>query len=175
MKMYHGTTKQNAIQIATHGFDAYDGMLGRGVYTSRDIRKAHQYGPGRHGANGVIMELEVDVGRVYVISDRSDRNDHWQMSFGQYDSAWVKPGVQDSGEENCIRDPCRIRVTNSGVPATRDRPAARRASPPSTVTVHLGGYGYSTTMGGGRGGGGGVPLGQLDMNPRSPDFGCMWI
>eukprot|EP00401_Gymnodinium_catenatum_P023074 CAMPEP_0117556128 /NCGR_PEP_ID=MMETSP0784-20121206/51641_1 /TAXON_ID=39447 /ORGANISM="" /LENGTH=90 /DNA_ID=CAMNT_0005353377 /DNA_START=221 /DNA_END=494 /DNA_ORIENTATION=+ len=64
--MYHGTSEQSAVQIEQHGFRASeDGMLGRGVYLSRDICKAKRYGP-------VILKCSVEVGRVR----RIDRMGH---------------------------------------------------------------------------------------------------
>ena len=108
--MYHGTTRSNARSIKREGFrPSSSGMLGPGVYCSRDINKARQYG----GSNGVILRLEVSVGKVYVINNRSDRNSNWQNY--DYDTAWVKPGVQDSGEEDCVRDPGRIQVVDYGL------------------------------------------------------------
>ena len=56
--MYHGTTRQNADSIEKEGFrPSTGGMLGSGVYLSRDITKAETYGQ-------VVFECLVDVGRV---------------------------------------------------------------------------------------------------------------
>ncbi|XP_077474222.1 uncharacterized protein LOC144087953 isoform X1 [Stigmatopora argus] len=42
--MYHGTTRQCAELIVSAGFrQSPDGMLGRGVYLSRDLQKAKRY------------------------------------------------------------------------------------------------------------------------------------
>ena len=72
--MYHGTTRSNARSIQREGFrPSSGGMLGPGVYCSRDINKARQYG----GSNGVILKLEVSVGKVYVINNQGDRNSNW--------------------------------------------------------------------------------------------------
>merc|ERR1712086_520963 len=103
IRMYHGTTAKNARSISQHGFrPSSSGMLGAGVYLSHDQGKATQYG------DGTILECEVDVGRVKGISTRQDRNDSWRAQG--YDCAWVRPGVQTSGEETCMRDPSRICV-----------------------------------------------------------------
>jgi hypothetical protein len=100
--MYHGTSEATAKLIECGGFKpSVSGMLGPGVYCTRDIRKAKQYG-------AVILTLLVNVGRVKVIELPNERNEQWQS--GPFDSAWVKPGVQPSGEEDCIKDLKRVQV-----------------------------------------------------------------
>ncbi|KAL0162746.1 hypothetical protein M9458_042142, partial [Cirrhinus mrigala] len=43
-RMYHGTSRENAEKIRVSGFkQSSDGMLGRGVYLSRDLEKASRY------------------------------------------------------------------------------------------------------------------------------------
>ena len=49
-----------------------DGMLGRGIYVSRQIEKAYAYGPGKYGSEGVVIEVLVRVGRTKKI----DRQGH---------------------------------------------------------------------------------------------------
>ena len=101
--MYHGTSAENARSIAEAGFrPSTSGMLGPGVYCSHDTNKANKYGD-------TVLILRVDVGRTFRIARPQDRNRAWQ-SYGTYDSAWVLPGVQPSGEETCVIDPTRIRV-----------------------------------------------------------------
>ena len=113
--MYHGTSEANAQAIERSGFrPSADGMLGPGVYCTRDINKAKQYGD-------VVLILLAKVGRVHVISHATQRGKGWQT--GPFDSAWVKPGVQQSGEEDCIKDPARIQVIARADP----RHTARRA------------------------------------------------
>jgi hypothetical protein len=57
--MYHGTTASAAQAIEAGGFRASTGgMLGPGVYCSRDIRKARAYG----GAGNVVLKLKVRSG-----------------------------------------------------------------------------------------------------------------
>ena len=107
--MYHGTSRAAAEDIERNGFkQSADGMLGRGVYVSRDPQKAAAY---KKGADGVIFELRVKCGRTKKI----DRQGHeLQKTWHQagYDSAWVPAGTMNpSGmQENCIWDPSRIRV-----------------------------------------------------------------
>ncbi len=104
---YHGTSQAAAASIERNGFSvSSDGMLGRGVYVSRDLSKAADYG------TGVVLELRVDFGRVC----RVDRQGHPQQKSWHdqgFDSAWVPPncGMVGSGrEEHCVWDPARIRV-----------------------------------------------------------------
>eukprot|EP00927_Polykrikos_kofoidii_P045097 TRINITY_DN38963_c0_g1_i1.p1 TRINITY_DN38963_c0_g1~~TRINITY_DN38963_c0_g1_i1.p1 ORF type:complete len:1005 (-),score=144.83 TRINITY_DN38963_c0_g1_i1:136-3150(-) len=108
-EMFHGTSESAAAKIEQHGFEpSVSGMLGPGVYCSRELRKARAYG-------SVVLLLHVYLGRVIKI----DRKDHplkviWQTPVGGlFDCAWVPPncGVVGSGlEENCIRSPCQITV-----------------------------------------------------------------
>jgi len=64
--MYHGTPSlENAALIEQNGINASrGGLLGPGIYVSRNIKKAEQYGVG-----GVIFEVLVKVGRVCHIQD----------------------------------------------------------------------------------------------------------
>ena len=89
-------------------------MLGPGVYCSRDVDKVRNY---MKGGDGVILVLAVNVGHVKVITQACDRNDSWQSQG--YDTAWVKPGVQQSGEEDCVRDPKRVKVITRADPNLR--------------------------------------------------------
>uniref|UniRef100_A0A671XHY4 Grass carp reovirus (GCRV)-induced gene 2i n=1 Tax=Sparus aurata TaxID=8175 RepID=A0A671XHY4_SPAAU len=103
--MYHGTTKESAEAILTSGFrQSADGMLGRGVYLSRDLKKSDR----------AVLKVSVDVGKVI----RIDRQNHpYQKTWHDYgyDTAWVPPncGMVRSGlEEDCVWDPNRIRIIN---------------------------------------------------------------
>ena len=104
--MFHGTSRQNAENIKKMGFQrSADGMLGEGVYLSRDPLKAKGYGE-------IVLRCHVQPGKTKKI----DRQMHplqrsWQ-SHG-YDSAWVPAscGMVASGlTENCVYDPKRITV-----------------------------------------------------------------
>merc|ERR1712129_116464 len=108
LTMFHGTSATSARSIRDHGFrQSSNGMLGRGVYLSRDPAKARAYG-------NTILSCQVSVGRV----KRIDRQGHplqkiWHEAG--YDTAWVPPkcGMVPSGlEEDCVWDPQRIRVVN---------------------------------------------------------------
>ncbi|XP_073513246.1 uncharacterized protein [Phyllobates terribilis] len=111
-EMYHGTTLESAIQIIQNGFRrSSDGMLGSGVYVTRDREKAKWY-PKGDKRDQVILKLRVNVGKVKMI----DHQDHplqkpWHKEG--YDTAWVPAycGMVESGlEEDCIYDPKRIKV-----------------------------------------------------------------
>ena len=104
--MYHGTSATAASLIELEGFrPSSDGMLGPGVYLSREPRKARKYGP-------VLLECEVLIGNV----KRIDRQGHaLQKTWSEagFDTAWVPPncGMVNSGlEENCVANPANIRV-----------------------------------------------------------------
>ncbi|KAJ1105686.1 hypothetical protein NDU88_003091 [Pleurodeles waltl] len=111
--MYHGTSVNAAFSIIRNGFKpSKDGMLGPGVYVSRDIRKAQGYPANIPPHERVILKVKVRVGKVKKI----DRQGHplqrtWHL-YG-YDTAWVPPncGMVPSGlQENCIWDPKRIKI-----------------------------------------------------------------
>ncbi|XP_075695871.1 uncharacterized protein LOC142661978 [Rhinoderma darwinii] len=110
--MYHGTTLEAAIQIIQNGFNrSRKGMLGKGIYVSRDIEKAARY-PLDDRWDQVILKLRVNVGKVKMI----DRQNHpLQITWHNegYNTAWVPEycGMVSSGlEEDCIWDPERIKV-----------------------------------------------------------------
>uniref|UniRef100_A0A3B3WTQ8 PARP catalytic domain-containing protein n=1 Tax=Poecilia mexicana TaxID=48701 RepID=A0A3B3WTQ8_9TELE len=111
--MYHGTSRNNAEKILKSGFrQSEDGMLGPGVYLSRDLQKASRYPIGHRDEDKVVIVVQVNVGRVKCI----DRQNHpLQKTWHDdgYDTAWVPPncGMTKSGlEEDCVWDPARIKT-----------------------------------------------------------------
>ncbi|KAM9547582.1 GCRV-induced gene 2p isoform 1-T2 [Salvelinus alpinus] len=115
--MYHGTNVQTARLIITNGFrQSPDGMLGPGVYVSRNQQKAARYPLKSPPSDRVVLQLRVNTGRV----KRIDKDNHpMQKSWNAagYDTAWVPPncGMQSvpSGmEEDCVFDPQRVVVTS---------------------------------------------------------------
>uniref|UniRef100_A0A674DCX2 Grass carp reovirus (GCRV)-induced gene 2p n=1 Tax=Salmo trutta TaxID=8032 RepID=A0A674DCX2_SALTR len=115
--MYHGTSVQTARLIITNGFrQSPDGMLGPGVYVSRNQHKAQRYPLKAPPSDRVVLQLRVNTGRV----KRIDKDNHpMQKSWNAagYDTAWVPPncGMQSvpSGlEEDCVFDPQRVVVTS---------------------------------------------------------------
>ncbi|CAB1349623.1 unnamed protein product [Coregonus sp. 'balchen'] len=116
--MYHGTSKQAADQIKASGFrQSSSGMLGRGVYLSRDLEKASRYPLDLPEHQRVVIRVKVNVGKV----KRIDYQYHpLQTTWHEngYDTAWVPPmcGMVKSGlEEDCVWDPKRITVLSIAV------------------------------------------------------------
>ncbi|XP_037647485.1 grass carp reovirus (GCRV)-induced gene 2e [Sebastes umbrosus] len=111
--MYHGTTKSNAQVILTNGFSqSTGGMLGRGVYLSRDLQKASRYPIGHPEYDKVVIKVKVNVGRVIAINHQYHPKQKTWHDYG-YDTAWVPPncGMVKSGlEEDCVWDPNRIKI-----------------------------------------------------------------
>uniref|UniRef100_A0A8C5MTS9 PARP catalytic domain-containing protein n=1 Tax=Leptobrachium leishanense TaxID=445787 RepID=A0A8C5MTS9_9ANUR len=113
--MYHGTTAAAAEQIIKNGFrQSADGMLGRGVYVSRDPNKAARY-PLGDKSDQVILKLRVNVGKVIKIDQKNFKMQKtWHIDHG-FDTAWVPPNTilvesKLKLEEDCVWDPKRIRV-----------------------------------------------------------------
>uniref|UniRef100_A0A8C9V0E8 PARP catalytic domain-containing protein n=1 Tax=Scleropages formosus TaxID=113540 RepID=A0A8C9V0E8_SCLFO len=119
--MYHGTTKQSAQQIMVYGFrHSVDGMLGRGVYVSRDLQKASRHPLHLPEHQRVVLKLKVRVGRVKRIDYRGHPLQKTWHDHG-YDTAWCPPycGMVKSGlEEDCVWDPSRITVIGVIYPKT---------------------------------------------------------
>ncbi|TWW70384.1 hypothetical protein D4764_18G0011900 [Takifugu flavidus] len=111
--MYHGTTRQKARSIQAGGFlQSPDGMLGRGVYLSRNLAKARRY-PINHPENDkAVIKVRVNVGKVIAINYQGHPRQKTWHDHG-YDTAWVPPrcGMVRSGlEEDCVWDPRRIQI-----------------------------------------------------------------
>uniref|UniRef100_A0A8C9RAQ0 PARP catalytic domain-containing protein n=1 Tax=Scleropages formosus TaxID=113540 RepID=A0A8C9RAQ0_SCLFO len=111
--MYHGTTRQAAQQIMASGFrQSADGMLGRGVYVSRDLQKASRYPLHLPEHQRVVLKLKVRVGKVKKIDYQGHPLQKTWHNHG-YDTAWCPPGcgmVKSGLEEDCVWDPSRITV-----------------------------------------------------------------
>jgi hypothetical protein len=105
---YHGTSLENALGIQRHGFDVKrsgtnaGAMLGPGLYVTASLEKALNYAK-RMPAKGVIMRLEIDLGRVYTCKPQDPHLRDWS-SIG-YDSAYSPEGANGVREEHCIADP----------------------------------------------------------------------
>lgn len=117
--MYHGTTQANAQTIKTMGFcRSPDGMLGPGVYLSRDLEKARRYPIDHPEWDRAVLKVLVNVGKVMVINWQNHPHQKTWHFYG--DTAWVPPncGMVKSGlEENCVWDPKRIQVLQLIQPA----------------------------------------------------------
>ncbi|XP_071379085.1 grass carp reovirus (GCRV)-induced gene 2p [Centroberyx affinis] len=113
--MYHGTSIASARLIIASGFkQSSGGMLGKGVYVSRNRKKAQRYPLLCHSANRVVLEVRVRVGRVKRI-DKDNHPMQHTWNAGGYDTAWVPPNcgmlaVPSGMEEDCVFDPKRVEV-----------------------------------------------------------------
>ncbi|XP_078721219.1 uncharacterized protein LOC144937684 [Lampetra fluviatilis] len=111
--MYHGTNVASAKAICSEGFrQSTGGMLGRGVYVSRNIDKARRYPLNTEDHLKVILKLEVDVGKVKKIDSQGHPLRLTWHDEG-YDTAWVPAGcgmVISHLEEDCVWDPERVKV-----------------------------------------------------------------
>ncbi|KAI3359092.1 hypothetical protein L3Q82_002632 [Scortum barcoo] len=143
--MYHGTTRHNAYTIQASGFRrSADGMLGPGVYLSRDLEKASRYPINHPEYDRVVIRVVVKVGKVIAIRYQCHpRQKTWHDSrYGEvYDTAWVPPncGMVKSGlEENCVWDPNRIQIINIIKPCPVPRPAESSAGWGSWIVAALG-------------------------------------
>lgn len=109
--MYHGTTKEAAASIKKSGFKpSKDGMLGQGVYLSRDLEKASRYPLELPENQRVVIRVKVKVGKVKKIDHQGHPLQKTWHNHG-YDTAWCPPrcGMVRSGlEEDCVWDPNRI-------------------------------------------------------------------
>uniref|UniRef100_A0A673KMV7 Grass carp reovirus (GCRV)-induced gene 2l n=1 Tax=Sinocyclocheilus rhinocerous TaxID=307959 RepID=A0A673KMV7_9TELE len=115
-RMYHGTSRENAEKIKVSGFkQSSGGMLGPGVYLSRDLKKASRYPLDLPENERVVLRVKVNVGRVKKIDYQGHpMQKTWHDQ--RYDTAWCPPncGMVSSGlEEDCVWDPKRITVIAS--------------------------------------------------------------
>ncbi|AWP19477.1 Hypothetical protein SMAX5B_016088 [Scophthalmus maximus] len=111
--MYHGTTRKNAGSIQATGFhQSAGGMLGRGVYLTRDLEKASRYPIGHPESDRVVIKVVVNVGKVVAINHQGHPLQKSWHDHG-YNTAWVPPNcgmVKSGAEENCVWDPKRIKI-----------------------------------------------------------------
>ncbi|XP_046724345.1 uncharacterized protein LOC124398286 [Silurus meridionalis] len=111
--MYHGTSREAAAKIIINGFKlSAGGMLGRGVYLSRDLNKASRYPLVLPENLRVVLKVRVKVGKVKKIDHQGHLMQKTWHDHG-YDTAWCPPncGMVPSGlEEDCVWDPSRIQV-----------------------------------------------------------------
>ena len=111
--MYHGTSKQVAAIIKKSGFrQSSGGMLGQGVYLSRDLQKASRYPLELPESQRVVIKVRVNIGKVIII-DRQGHPLQKTWHYNGYNTAWCPPncGMVPSGlEEDCVWDPKRITI-----------------------------------------------------------------
>lgn len=113
--MFHGAHLTNAMAIINNGFvPSTKGMLGPGVYVSRNIDKAKCYPLNTDKKDKVVFKLRVRVGKVKKIDcDNHPLQISWHSNG--YDCAWVPPNskistIKSGREEDCVWDPSRITV-----------------------------------------------------------------
>lgn len=113
--MFHGAHLNNATAIINTGFvPSKDGLLGAGVYVSRNIDKAKCYPLNTDVNDKVVFKLRVRVGKVKKIDcDGHPLQKSWHSNG--YDCAWVPPNsnistIKSGREEDCVWDPSRIEV-----------------------------------------------------------------
>ncbi|XP_076138422.1 uncharacterized protein LOC143121742 [Alosa pseudoharengus] len=120
--MYHGTSREAAASILKTGFkQSSDGMLGPGVYLSRDLEKAIKYPLKLSDHERVILRVKVEVGKVIAITYQHHPLQYTWHAKG-YDTAWCPPncGMVPSGqEEDCVWDPKRVKVLDVFSPTSR--------------------------------------------------------
>ncbi|XP_041918724.1 uncharacterized protein LOC121683246 [Alosa sapidissima] len=120
--MYHGTSRKSATSILKTGFrPSSDGMLGPGVYLTRDLQKASRYPLDLHVNERVVLRVKVDVGKVIAINCQGHPLQKTWHANG-YDTAWCPPkcGMVASGlEEDCVWDANRVKVLGVFSPTSR--------------------------------------------------------
>ena len=99
--MYHATSRENALNILKKGFKpSTQGLLGPGLYLSRDINKTKSYGQ-------VCFKVLAYTGKTKKVDNADQR---WQEA---YDSAYLPPfnNVVASGkEETCVKSIRQVRI-----------------------------------------------------------------
>ncbi|CAL8316684.1 unnamed protein product [Arctogadus glacialis] len=145
--MYHGTTRTIANAILSEGFrQSADGMLGPGVYLSRDLNKARGYPFNTPDSERVVFRVKVNVGNVIAINYQCHpRQNNWHdRRYGEvFDTAWCPPncGMTRSGmEEDCVWDPNRIKIDKCIAPTpapSMQRPTVAEA-PGSMMIMGIG-------------------------------------
>lgn len=106
--MFHGTHKHHQSSILTDGLKkSRTGMLGEGIYLTRQFDKASRYPLGHKNKDQIVVEAIVNVGKVKRF-DQVNRGDPLQKSWHTaHESAWVAQkarGIGSGQEENCIKD-----------------------------------------------------------------------
>ena len=108
LKMYHGTSWENALEITASGFKkSYDGCLGAGVYVAR-YEKARKFALAlnRHGGNmGGMVEVIIRFQHPKYVS--------WEDCTWQdegYDACRADKTAASTNMEWCVAEPYQVRV-----------------------------------------------------------------
>tara|TARA_B100000424_G_scaffold266755_2_gene258422 strand:- start:437 stop:754 length:318 start_codon:yes stop_codon:yes gene_type:complete len=73
MKLYHGTSSSNAIEIIKNGFDFeragsnYGITYGKGIYFTPNYETARFYA----GDNGIVLSMNISIVPYYLLKDKS--------------------------------------------------------------------------------------------------------
>ena len=101
--MYHATKKENVSSILADGFrESTGGMLGPGLYVSRDIDKTRAYGD-------VCFKLLVYIGITKLMAE-VDTSGDWRS---HHHSAYLPPNnnvVASKREETCLKSAKQARI-----------------------------------------------------------------
>ena len=102
--MYHATRADNVESILANGFrESTSGMLGPGLYVSRDIENTRSYD------GGVCFKLLVYTGKTKMVT-RADKRGSWTS---EYDSVYLPPNndvVGSRREETCLKSAKQARI-----------------------------------------------------------------
>jgi hypothetical protein len=114
-EFYHGTSLEAALSIQKAGFRVElsgtnaGAMLGDGVYITTTLEKALNYAKVKPHA-GAIFKLKVRLGNCRKVGHKDPMMRVWHLHG--YDSAWSPAGSNGVREENCVRDPSRIKIVD---------------------------------------------------------------
>ena len=101
---WHGTDYDSAMDIKVNGFKvSIDGLLGKGVYISRDITKAMEFAKSK--LKPTLIKLKVKNGKMINIGEHQNFQKKWHDNF---DIAYVPENSMTRREEYCIKDPKMI-------------------------------------------------------------------
>jgi hypothetical protein len=105
-RLYHCTSRSNADSIKRNGFRCgSSGMTGGGIYFAESISDASR----KARENGVVLECNVDLGRVMDVGRDGDNSLSLSSVRGRgYDSV----RIPRSGTEYCVYEPHRVRVVD---------------------------------------------------------------
>ena len=102
--MFHATDRDNVESILDNGFrPSTSGMLGPGLYVSRDINKTKNYGE-------VCFKLLVYIGMAKTV-DAADKDGSWRMKG--YDCAFLPPQnnlIPTKMEETCVKSVKHVKI-----------------------------------------------------------------
>ena len=103
---WHGTDFDSAMNIKVDGFKvSIDGLLGKGVYISRDITKAMEFAKSK--LRPTLIKLKVKNGKIINIGEHQDFKKRWHSDF---DIAYIPENTMTRREEYCIKDPKMITI-----------------------------------------------------------------